>query len=96
MNMLIDDIAYVIFRHPDLAAVHGFMTDFGLLDAGQRGDTLYLRSYGDAPFSYVTTRGGEAAFVGMGFRVASHDALARLAARFGADIVASPHPGGGR
>jgi hypothetical protein len=51
MNMLIDDIAYVIFRHPDLAAVHGFMTDFGLLDAGQRGDTLYLRSYGDAPFS---------------------------------------------
>lgn len=32
----------------------------------------------------------------MGFRVASHDALARLAARFGADIVACPHPSGGR
>jgi catechol 2,3-dioxygenase-like lactoylglutathione lyase family enzyme len=93
--MLIDDIEYVIFRHPDLAAIRAFMTDFGLLDAGQQGDTLYLRSYGDAPFSYVT-RQGEAAFVGMGFRVASSDALARLAARLGAAVEDCPHPGGGK
>lgn len=93
--MLIDDIEYAIFRHPDLDAVRGFMLDFGLLDAGQHGEALYLRSYGDAPFSYVTTR-GEAAFVGMGFRVASHDALLQLAARFGASVEESPRPGGGR
>lgn len=93
--MLIDDIEYVIFRHPDLAAVHQFMIDYGLLDAVQQGDSLYLRSYGDAPFSYVTTQ-GEAAFVGMGFRVASQDALVQLAARFAADIADCPHPGGGR
>ena len=93
--MLIDDIEYVIFHHPDLSAVRQFMLDYGLLDAVQRGDSLYLRSYGDAPFSYVTTQ-GEAAFVGMGFRVASHDALAQLAARFAAEIVDCPHPGGGK
>ena len=93
--MLIDDIEYVIFRHPDLSAVRQFMIDYGLLDAGQQGDSIYLRSYGDAPFSYVTTQ-GEAAFVGMGFRAASQDALAQLAARFGADIADCPHPGGGK
>lgn len=93
--MLIDDIEYVIFRHPDLAAVRQFMIDYGLLDAGQQGNSLYLRSYGDAPFSYVTTE-GEAAFVGMGFRVATLDALENLAARFGAAIEECLHPGGGK
>ena len=61
-EMLIDDIEYVIFRHPDLAALREFMLDYGLLDAQSEGSALYLRSYGDAPFSYVTTQ-GEAAFV---------------------------------
>lgn len=93
--MLIDDIEYVIFRHPDPNAARAFMTDFGLLDLGTKGNTVYLRSYGDAPFTYLTTP-GEAAFVGMGFRVASRDALARLAARFGAAVEDCPHPGGGR
>ena len=41
--MLIDDIEYVIFRHPDPAAGRAFMTDFGLLDLGAAGDTVYLR-----------------------------------------------------
>lgn len=93
--MLIDDIEYVIFRHPDQAAVRQFMLDYGLLDAEQKGDSLYLRSYGDAPFSYVTTR-GEAAFVGFGFRIATQEALGQLAARFDATIEACPHPGGGQ
>ncbi len=93
--MLIDDIEYVIFRHPDLSAIRQFMLDYGLLDAAQQGDFLYLRGYGDAPFAYVTSQ-GEAAFVGMGFRVASQQVLAQLAARFGAEIEDCPHPGGGR
>ncbi|MCP3717758.1 hypothetical protein [Paraburkholderia sp. CNPSo 3281] len=33
--MLIEDIEYVIFRHPDLAAVRDFMVDYGLLDRQQ-------------------------------------------------------------
>lgn len=92
---MIDDIEYVIFRHPDLAGVKEFMTSFGLLDGRQDADRLYLRSYGDAPFSYVTTV-GEPAFVGMGFRVDSAEELERLALRFGAAIEDCPHPGGGR
>ncbi|MCP3725043.1 hypothetical protein M3I53_18250 [Paraburkholderia sp. CNPSo 3272] len=67
--MLIEDIEYVIFRHPDL-------------DLQQGGDSLYLRSYGDAPFSYVSTQ-GKAAFAGVGFRVNSREALDTLATRFG-------------
>jgi hypothetical protein len=72
--MLIDDVEYVIFRYPDPAAAGQFMLDFGLLDLEQKGDSLYTRSYGDAPFSYVTSK-GDAAFVGIGFRVASREAL---------------------
>ena len=68
--MLVYDIEYVIFRHPEPAAAREFMLDFGLLDLEQKGDSLYMRSYGDAPFSYITSK-GEAAFVGTGFRVAS-------------------------
>jgi hypothetical protein len=92
--MLIDDIEYVTFRHPDPAAAREFMLDFGLLDLEQKGDSLCMRSYGDAPFSYITSK-GEAAFVGIGFRVASREALDRLAAKFGSDVVECPHPGGG-
>ncbi len=92
--MLIDDIEYVIFRHPDLAQIREFMLSYGLLDLEQTTDQLYLRSYGDAPFSYVTTK-GDAAFLGMGFRVASREALDILAARFGSKVSESPRPGGG-
>ena len=92
--MLIEDIEYVIFRHPDLAAVREFMVDYGLLDLQQGGDALYLRSYGDAPFTYVSTK-GDAAFVGFGLRVTSREALDTLAARFGSPVTECPHPGGG-
>ena len=92
--MLIDDIEYVIFRHPDLAQIREFMISYGLLDLEQTADQLYLRSYGDAPFSYVTTK-GDAAFLGMGFRVASREALDLLSARFNCPVSESPRPGGG-
>ncbi|ACC72671.1 VOC family protein [Paraburkholderia phymatum] len=92
--MLIEDIEFVTFRHPDLAAVRDFMVDYGLLDLQHDGDALYLRSYGDAPFSYVSTQ-GEAAFVGVGFRVSSREALDTLAARFDSPVTDCPHPGGG-
>jgi len=92
--MLIDDIEYVIFSHPDLAQIREFMLSYGLLDLEQTAEQLYLRSYGDAPFSYVTTK-GDAAFLGMGFRVASREALDLLAARFDCPVFESPRPGGG-
>jgi len=77
--MLIEDIEYVMFRHPDMATVRDFMVDYGLLDLQQGGNALYMRSYGDAPFSYVAME-GDAAFVGFGFRVTSREALDQLAA----------------
>ena len=92
--MLIDDIEYVIFCHPDLAQIQEFMISYGLLDLEQTDEQLYLRSYGDAPFSYVTTK-GDAAFLGMGFRVASREALDLLATRFDCPVSESPRPGGG-
>jgi len=93
--MLIDDIEYVIFRHADpAAAARQFMLDYGLLDLEQKGDSVYMRSYGNAPFSYVTSK-GDAAFVGIGFRVASREALDLLVAKFGSGIMECPHPGGG-
>jgi catechol 2,3-dioxygenase-like lactoylglutathione lyase family enzyme len=92
--MLIDDIEYVIFRHPDPATARQFMLDFGLLDLEQTGDSLYMRSYGDAPFSYTASK-GEAAFIGIGFRAASRAALDTLAARFDSGVMECPRPGGG-
>src|SRR5208283_86970 len=92
--MLIDDIEYVIFRHPNPEAARQFMRDFGLIDLEQNGDSLYMRTYGDAPFSYVASK-GDAAFVGMGFRAASREALDGLAAKFSSAVVECPHPGGG-
>src|SRR5271165_2852915 len=87
--MLIDDIEYVIFRHPDPAAARQFMLDYGLLDLERKGDSLYMRSHSDAPFSYVTSK-GDAAFVGIGFRAASREALGQLAARFDSGVMECP------
>ena len=93
--MTIEDIEYVLFRHPDVAAARSFMTDYGLLDLATQDGRSYMRGYGDAPFAWVSEP-GEAAFLGMGFRVGSEAALERLAHRFDTAVVASPHPGGGR
>ena len=92
--MLIDDIEYVMLRHPDPAAARQFMLDYGLLDLEQRDGAIYMRTYGDAPFSYLTSK-GEAAFVGIGFRTGSREALDQLAARFDSGVKQCPHPGGG-
>lgn len=92
--MLIEDIEYVVFHHPDPEEARRFMLDYGLIDLERRGDRIYLRSYGDAPFSYVTSP-GELAFVGMGFRVADREALETLSKRFNSEITSCPHPGGG-
>ena len=92
--MLIEDVEYVIFQHPDIDAARQFLLDYGLLDLERGSDRVYLRSYGEAPFSYVTTK-GDAAFVGLGFRLANRDALEKLAVRFNSPIADCPHPGGG-
>ena len=54
--MLIEDIEYVIFRHPDPAQRASSCWTMACWISSRRRDRLYLRSYGDAPFSYVTTK----------------------------------------
>lgn len=92
--MLLDYIAHVIYRHPDLDTLRGFLTDFGLQDAGIVGKTLYMKARDGSPFCYVAER-GPAAFIGIGFRAVSAAALAQLAERFGGRSIASTRPGGG-
>lgn len=91
--MSVQDIEYVLMRHPDTAAAADFMRDFGLLDLESREGRVYMRTYGDSPLSWVTEP-GEAAFVGMGFRLADAASLTSFAERFRAAIVPCPHPGG--
>jgi len=93
--MGIEDIEYVIFRHPDLEAASAFMREYGLLDLERRGASVYMRSHGDAPFSWVSTE-GEAAFVGIGFRLEDEASLKHFAELFRGEIADCPHPGGGR
>lgn len=93
--MSIEDIEYVMLRHPDLDAACAFMRDYGLLDLERNEQSAYMRTYGDAPFSWMSTQ-GEPALVGIGFRVADAAGLENLAARFRASIADCPHPGGGK
>ena len=45
--MTIEDIEYVLFRHPDVPAARSFMTDYGLLDLATQDGRSYMRGYGD-------------------------------------------------
>ena len=93
--MLIDDIEYVIFSTDDLSTQHQFLIDFGLMKLQQDDKALYMRAFGDAPFSYVAYQ-GERAFLGMGFRIADLVALDELSRVFSSPILDCPHPGGGK
>ena len=59
--MLIEDIEYVIFQHPDSKRRANSCWIMDCWTWSDGSDSVYLRSYGEAPFSYVTTK-GEAAF----------------------------------
>ncbi len=71
---------YVRYHVPDLDRAHAFLSDFGM-QCTLRDDThLYMHGTGPAPFLYEAVR-GESRFLGMGFRMASREALDRLADR---------------
>lgn len=90
----IADIAYVRFSAPDLDAMAGFLTEFGLGRAHRDGDTLYMRGTGPQPFVHVTHL-GDAAFQGLAFRADSLADLETLARAEGVAVAASDQPGGG-
>ena len=90
----IDDIAYVRFAAPDLAAMQAFLEDFGLLCSMGADGRLYARGLDGRPFLHVTER-GDPAFLALGLRAVGIDDVQRLAAAEGAAVTDLAMPGGG-
>jgi len=91
----IEDVAFVRFRVPDMAAAKGFVEDFGLSVVEETGARLTARGASQAPVAYVAEL-GEPGFAGLAFRAESVDDLAKLAAETGAVVEDLDLPGGGK
>ena len=89
----VEDIGHVRFAAPDLAEMRRFLEEFGL-SCFERDGRLYCRGSDGAPFAHVTER-GEAAFLGLGLRLADRESLERLADSEGARVEPFDAPGGG-
>ncbi len=89
----IEDISHVAFRAPDLDRMAVFLADFGLLPE-RRGDKLYARGLGPAPYLHITEL-GEPGFTALGLRAASVADLETLAGAEGVEMAALDRPGGG-
>ncbi len=91
----IEDIAFVRFRVPDLAALRAFLEDFGLIVVEAGPERMVARGRGTAPVAYIAELGAPA-FAGLGLKAASVADLEALAASEGAAVTAFDAPGGGR
>lgn len=91
----VTDIAYVRFRAPDLDAMEQFLIEFGLVRAGRRTTTLYMRGTDPLPFAHVTEK-GDPGFAGLGFYAESVTELEKIATEYGLPVEPSDAPGGGR
>ncbi len=89
----IEDIAHVRFAAPDLAAMRGFLNDFGF-ETFEDGDRLYGRGRDGRPFVHVTEP-GEARFLAVGLRAGSLADLETLAHAEGVMVETLGEPGGG-
>lgn len=89
----IEDIAHVRFAAPDLAAMRGFLSDFGL-ETFENGNRLYGRGRDGRPFVHVTEP-GEARFLAVGLRATTFSDLETLARAEGVAVEALCEPGGG-
>lgn len=90
----IEDIAYVRFRAPDLAAMQAFLDDFGLTVAPADEQRLFMRGAGPSPFVHATEL-GPPGFAGFGLRAESMSDLESLAAAEGVPVEPLAAPGGG-
>lgn len=90
----VEDIAYVRFAAPDLAAMRAFLEDFGM-SCFERQGRLYAKGTDGRPFVHVTEPGA-AKFLAVGFRATDVADLERLAAHEGVPATEFDAPGGGR
>jgi catechol 2,3-dioxygenase-like lactoylglutathione lyase family enzyme len=91
----IEDVAFVRFRAPDLAAMRSFLEDFGLTIAESSDARLVARGAGAAAVLHVTEL-GEPGFAGVAFRAGSLAELERLATAEGASVEDLDLPGDGK
>jgi catechol 2,3-dioxygenase-like lactoylglutathione lyase family enzyme len=90
----IEDIAWVRFRAPDLAAMQAYLEEFGLVPALVEEDRLFMRGAGPSPFLHATER-GEPGFAALGLRAAGLADLETLAAAEQRPVERLDAPGGG-
>ena len=93
----VEDIAYVVYRQPDLELIENFLGDFGLVCSARSVDRLYMRSAGPQQYVYIAERGEPSGFAGYAMRARNAQDLEKLTDIFGASPVESlDAPGGGR
>ena len=90
----IEDVAFVRFAAPDLAAMRAFLEDFGMPVVEETATRLVARGAGPSPVAHVTDR-GDPGFIGVAFRAESLADLERLATAEGVDVEPLDLPGGG-
>jgi catechol 2,3-dioxygenase-like lactoylglutathione lyase family enzyme len=90
----IEDIAFVRFRVPDLAAMRSFLDDFGFTVAEASERRLVSRGIGPSPVLHVAEL-GEPGFAGLAFRAESLQDLRILASAADAAVEPLDLPGGG-
>ena len=98
-KVLLSRISHVYLEHPDLEKFKAFAADFGFVEAGRDGETVYYRGYGRDPYLYVASpaKNGEKAFKGAAFvakTAEDFEKATKLPGAVKADI--SKSPGGGQ
>ena len=86
MGIKVQDIAFVRFAVPDLAAMEGFLTDFGMVRAPRTDEVLYMRGSDPDPFLHVAHRGAPG-FDAVAFVAASLTDLETLTATESAAVA---------
>ncbi|KAI1502342.1 Glyoxalase/Bleomycin resistance protein/Dihydroxybiphenyl dioxygenase [Biscogniauxia marginata] len=92
-------ISHVYLEHPDLDKFENFAKDFGFVEAGRAGDTIYYRGFGRDPYVYVASqaRDGVKAFKGAAFVAQTEEDFVKATKLQGATRVdISKAPGGGQ
>ncbi len=92
----VQDIVYCAFGAPDLDRMAEFLTDFGMVENGRTGQTLYMRGAGAYPYINVIEM-GPAGFRSVGMLAGSEADLHAAAKLPGASSVETiDAPGGGK
>ncbi|OMQ40976.1 MULTISPECIES: 2,4,5-trihydroxytoluene oxygenase [Pseudomonas] len=93
----IKDINHVVYRHPDLAVIERFLTDFGLVVMHRTERRLYLRGACSLPYVYIAEKSEHSSFGAIAFAVERLDDLHQATQLPGASAIhALDGPGGGQ